>query len=334
MPPEEVESLQRELTALASPEWAALLFHRDFKKHLEAAEQLLASLAEMLAEVQASLDLILRWAVLRICDGNMQVSGPGVPAWIGMAWVEYLEQSRVVQGLRHTLLCSPVGARCCMCAVCTPVALIHTGPLPPRLPHLPPAFPLQSLVKVLEMCRTLMEALLAAGYQLTDYEALVFLPAVVEKAGHNQVGGCEGARVWYLPFGLVGWGAAGGDDGAHTSPLGLGSLHHQPTSTVAPPPAPAPPPAACRTGCARCTATCCAWPPRCTRPSASLTTWCRGWPRRATAPRSSAAVSAAEWREHSAVGGGGGFDMWGAAGAGGPELLQLLTACLVVAIGM
>ena len=242
VPPEEVESLQRELTALASPEWAALLFHRDFKKHLEAAEQLLASLAEMLAEVQASLDLILRWAVLRICDGNMQVSGPGVPAWIGMALVEYLEQSRVVQGLRHTLLCSPVGARCCMCAVCTPVALIHTGPLPPRLPHLPPAFPLQSLVKVLEMCRTLMEALLAAGYQLTDYEALVFLPAVVEKAGHNQVGGCEGARVWYLPFGLVGWGAAGGDDGAHTSPLGLGSLHHQPTSTVAPPPAPAPPP--------------------------------------------------------------------------------------------
>jgi hypothetical protein len=37
-----------------------------------------------------------------------------------------------------------------------------------------------------------MEALLAAGYQLTDYEALVFLPAVVEKAGHNQVGGSAG----------------------------------------------------------------------------------------------------------------------------------------------
>jgi hypothetical protein len=150
------------------------------------------------------------------------------------------------------------------------------------------------------MCRTLMEALLAAGYQLTDYEALVFLPAVVEKAGHNQVGGCEGASVWYLYLllGSVGWGAAGGDDGAHTSRFGVGSLHHQPASCLALPcpfPRPShfmPAPHICRTGCAPCTATCCAWPLRCTRPSASSTTWCRGWPPRATAQRSSAAVSA------------------------------------------
>lgn len=74
MPPEEAESLQRELTAIASPAWAALLFHKDFKRHLEAAEQLVANLADLLEEVQASLDLILRWAVLRICDGNMQAS--------------------------------------------------------------------------------------------------------------------------------------------------------------------------------------------------------------------------------------------------------------------
>lgn len=36
----------------------------------------MTSLSELLEEVQASLDLILRWAVLRICDGNMQVCGP------------------------------------------------------------------------------------------------------------------------------------------------------------------------------------------------------------------------------------------------------------------
>lgn len=38
---------------------------------------LLASLAGLLPEVQASLDLLLRWAVLRICDGNMQVRPGG-----------------------------------------------------------------------------------------------------------------------------------------------------------------------------------------------------------------------------------------------------------------
>lgn len=38
----------------------------------------MASLSELLEEVQASLDLILRWAVLRICDGNMQVRLAGL----------------------------------------------------------------------------------------------------------------------------------------------------------------------------------------------------------------------------------------------------------------
>ncbi|KAL4424717.1 hypothetical protein ABPG77_000060 [Micractinium sp. CCAP 211/92] len=113
--PEEAESLQRELSGVASPEWSALLFHKDFKRHLDAVEMLLANLAGLLPEVQASLDLLLRWAVLRICDGNMQ-----------------------------------------------------------------------SLVKVLEMCKAVMEALAGAGYALTDYEAALFLPAVVEKSGHNQ----------------------------------------------------------------------------------------------------------------------------------------------------
>lgn len=38
------------------------------------------------------------------------------------------------------------------------------------------------------MCKAVMEALVGEGYAMTDYEALVFLPAVVEKSGHNQVG--------------------------------------------------------------------------------------------------------------------------------------------------
>ena len=37
--PEEAEALQRELAAVAAPEWLALLFHKDFKRHLDAAEQ-------------------------------------------------------------------------------------------------------------------------------------------------------------------------------------------------------------------------------------------------------------------------------------------------------
>jgi hypothetical protein len=184
------------------------------------------------------------------------------------------------------------------------------------------------------MCRTLMEALLAAGYQLTDYEALVFLPAVVEKAGHNQVGGCEGARVWYLPFGLVGWGAAGGDDGAHTSPLGLGSLHHQPTSTVAPPPPPAPAPPRCLQDRVR------ALHRDVLRLASALHP-----PQRVIDYLVQGLASKSNRTKIECCGErcgmaraqccrGGGFDMWGAAGAGGPELLQLLTACLVVAIGM
>lgn len=44
--------------------------------------QLMASLSELLEEVQASLDLIFRWAVLRICDGNMQVRGLGSTGFV------------------------------------------------------------------------------------------------------------------------------------------------------------------------------------------------------------------------------------------------------------
>ena len=51
-----------------------LLFNKDFKRHLEAADLLTQQLPELLDEVRASLDLVFRWVVLRICDGNMQVN--------------------------------------------------------------------------------------------------------------------------------------------------------------------------------------------------------------------------------------------------------------------
>lgn len=50
-----------------------LLFAKDFKKHLDAADRLSAALPSLLEEVKASLDLLFRWVVVRICDGNMQV---------------------------------------------------------------------------------------------------------------------------------------------------------------------------------------------------------------------------------------------------------------------
>ena len=46
----------------------ALLFAKDFQKHVEAAELLLAELPEHPEHMMASLDLLLRWAVVRMCD--------------------------------------------------------------------------------------------------------------------------------------------------------------------------------------------------------------------------------------------------------------------------
>lgn len=45
------------------PHLAALLFHHDFRNHLEAAEQLLTSLAEMPTAMQGNMDLCLRCPV-------------------------------------------------------------------------------------------------------------------------------------------------------------------------------------------------------------------------------------------------------------------------------
>ncbi|KAL6766815.1 TOG1 [Auxenochlorella protothecoides x Auxenochlorella symbiontica] len=113
--PDEPELLEKEFQGVASPEFRALLFSRDFKGHLQAADTLLAQLDLVWAGVVAGLDLILRWVVLRMADGNMQ-----------------------------------------------------------------------SLVRVLELARALLCALRDAGGHLTELDALVFLPAIVEKAGHGQ----------------------------------------------------------------------------------------------------------------------------------------------------
>lgn len=46
----------------------ALLFAKDFQKHVEAAELLLAELPAHPEAMMASLDLLFRWAVVRMCD--------------------------------------------------------------------------------------------------------------------------------------------------------------------------------------------------------------------------------------------------------------------------
>ena len=74
-------------------------------------------------------------------------------------------------------------------------------PIPPKNPKIAqnsaqlstPTPPPQSLVKVLELTKALLEGLGEAQYSLTDYEASLLLPCVVEKAGHNQAGARGGA---------------------------------------------------------------------------------------------------------------------------------------------
>lgn len=49
-----------------------LLFSKDFKRHVEAADMLLAQLPDLSEAALSCLDLLLRWAALRICDANTQ----------------------------------------------------------------------------------------------------------------------------------------------------------------------------------------------------------------------------------------------------------------------
>ena len=50
----------------------ALLFSKDFRQHVEAADMLLGQLPDIPEAAVSNLDLLLRWAVLRMCDGNTQ----------------------------------------------------------------------------------------------------------------------------------------------------------------------------------------------------------------------------------------------------------------------
>lgn len=49
-----------------------LLFAKDFKRHMEAADVLLTQLPGLRREVMSCMDLLLRWLVLRICEANTQ----------------------------------------------------------------------------------------------------------------------------------------------------------------------------------------------------------------------------------------------------------------------
>lgn len=98
-----------------------LLFAKDFQKHVEAADMIMAELSATPEEREAvlsCLDLLLRWAVIRLCDPRGNTT---------------------------------------------------------------------SLLKVLDMCKALLEFLDAKDAQLSQIEAACFFPCIVEKAGHNNV---------------------------------------------------------------------------------------------------------------------------------------------------
>jgi cytoskeleton-associated protein 5 len=116
-PLDELEVLEAAFTGIASDELRSLLFSRDFKDHVKAADLLSTALVpeDLLPEGIACLDIIFRWAIVRICEGNTQV-----------------------------------------------------------------------LVRVLEMLRSILDALLRTEYRLSEIEAAALLPGLIEKAGHNQ----------------------------------------------------------------------------------------------------------------------------------------------------
>lgn len=114
-PSDELENLEAAFALGASDDFLRLLFSKDFKDHLRAADALSNAMPDLLNEAVANLDLIFRWAIVRICEGNTQL-----------------------------------------------------------------------LVRVLEMLRVLLDALSDAGYRLNESEAACLIPAIVEKAGHNQ----------------------------------------------------------------------------------------------------------------------------------------------------
>lgn len=44
----------------------------------------------------------------------------------------------------------------------------------------------QCLVKTLGMLKVIMDAMIASSYRMSEYEAIILLPVIVEKSGHNQ----------------------------------------------------------------------------------------------------------------------------------------------------
>ena len=98
----------------------SLLFAKNFQKHLEAADMVMAELSASGEgeAVLSCLDLLLRWAVIRLCDPRGNTT---------------------------------------------------------------------SLLKVLDMCKALLEFLDARDEQLSQIEAACLFPCIVEKAGHNNV---------------------------------------------------------------------------------------------------------------------------------------------------
>lgn len=70
--PDDAQQLESDLSNLASPSFQALLFAKDFKKQCAAAEMLKDALTDCYDEVLSCLDLVLKWAVLRIVEGNTQ----------------------------------------------------------------------------------------------------------------------------------------------------------------------------------------------------------------------------------------------------------------------
>lgn len=105
-------------TLLPTHQNSALLFHKDFKRHMEGADLLADASAADPEAALASLDLALRWLTLRQQDANTNT---------------------------------------------------------------------QCLLKLIELCRSLLYLLAQHGGQLTEYEAGVLLPCLAEKSGHNQV---------------------------------------------------------------------------------------------------------------------------------------------------
>jgi len=60
------------LTELPCFHCRKLLFSADFRRHIEAADLLLMQLPDIADAAVSCLDLLLRWAVLRLCDANTQ----------------------------------------------------------------------------------------------------------------------------------------------------------------------------------------------------------------------------------------------------------------------